>query len=112
MPVGGLLVGVADAEDNCPLVANPDQKNDVGGSPKGDVCDDTDNDGWADKATVFADGLNLATGLLLGNGGVYVGQAPDLSTAQPAGAPEASPATRTGTRLICARTPASARPAA
>src|ERR1051326_3329302 len=37
-----------------------------------------DNDGRADKVTVFADGLNLATGLLLGNGGVYVGQAPAL----------------------------------
>src|SRR5258708_9837530 len=42
------------------------------------ILEDTDNDGRADKVTVFADGLNLATGLLLGNGGVYVGQAPDL----------------------------------
>src|ERR1043166_7107803 len=42
------------------------------------ILEDTDNDGRADKVTVFADGLNLATGLLLGNGGVYVGQAPHL----------------------------------
>src|SRR6266567_8204559 len=42
------------------------------------ILEDTDNDGRADKVTVFADGLNLATGLLLGNGGVYVGQAPEL----------------------------------
>ncbi|MDB6026772.1 MAG: Membrane-bound dehydrogenase domain protein, partial [Verrucomicrobiales bacterium] len=42
------------------------------------ILEDTDNDGRADKVTLFADGLNLATGLLLGNGGVYVGQAPDL----------------------------------
>jgi putative membrane-bound dehydrogenase-like protein len=42
------------------------------------ILEDTDNDGRADKVTIFADGLNLATGLLLGNGGVYVGQAPDL----------------------------------
>src|SRR5580698_10348320 len=42
------------------------------------ILEDTDNDGRADKVTVFADGLNLATGLLLGNGGVYIGQAPDL----------------------------------
>jgi putative membrane-bound dehydrogenase-like protein len=42
------------------------------------ILEDTDNDGRADKVTVFADGLNLATGLQLGNGGVYVGQAPDL----------------------------------
>jgi len=42
------------------------------------ILEDTDNDGRADKVTVFAEGLNLATGILYGNGGVYVGQAPDL----------------------------------
>src|SRR5438477_8957699 len=42
------------------------------------ILEDTDGDGRADKVTIFADGLNLATGLALGNGGVYVGQAPDL----------------------------------
>jgi putative membrane-bound dehydrogenase-like protein len=42
------------------------------------ILEDTDADGRADKSTLFADGLNLATGLLLGNGGVYVGQAPFL----------------------------------
>ena len=42
------------------------------------ILEDTDNDGRADKVTVFAEGLNLATGLLLGNGGAYVGQAPEL----------------------------------
>lgn len=42
------------------------------------VLEDTDGDGRADKVTVFADGFNLATGLALGNGGVYVGQAPHL----------------------------------
>jgi putative membrane-bound dehydrogenase-like protein len=55
------------------------------GAPKGakgrdriKILEDTDGDGKADKVTVFADGFNLATGLQLGNGGVYVGQAPDL----------------------------------
>src|SRR6478752_8272634 len=42
------------------------------------ILEDTDNDGHADKVTVFADGLNLATGLLLGYGGAFVGQAPHL----------------------------------
>ena len=42
------------------------------------ILEDTDGDGRADKVTVFADGLNLATGILLGNGGVYVGQAPEF----------------------------------
>ncbi len=55
------------------------------GAPKGakprdriKILEDTDGDGRADKVTIFADGLNLATGIALGNGGVYVGQAPDL----------------------------------
>src|SRR6266516_7972146 len=42
------------------------------------ILEDTDADGRADRVTVFADGLNLATGLQLGNGGVYVGQAPEF----------------------------------
>src|SRR6266404_1090197 len=42
------------------------------------VLEDTDGDGRADKVNVFADGFNLATGIQLGNGGVYLGQAPNL----------------------------------
>jgi putative membrane-bound dehydrogenase-like protein len=42
------------------------------------ILEDTDNDGRADKVTVFTGGLNLATGILIGGGGVYVGQVPDL----------------------------------
>ncbi|MCI0538564.1 MAG: c-type cytochrome [Verrucomicrobiales bacterium] len=42
------------------------------------ILEDTDADGRADRISVFADGLNLATGILLGHGGVYVGQAPHL----------------------------------
>jgi putative membrane-bound dehydrogenase-like protein len=42
------------------------------------ILEDTDNDGRADKVTIFKDGLNLATGLQLGYGGVFVGQAPHL----------------------------------
>src|SRR3954453_16838459 len=57
-----------------PLGAAPGTK----GRDRIKILEDTDNDGRADKVTVFADGLNLATGLALGNGGVYVGQAPDF----------------------------------
>jgi putative membrane-bound dehydrogenase-like protein len=57
-----------------PLGAKPGEK----GRDQVKVLEDTDNDGRADKVTVFADGLNLASGLALGNGGVYVGQAPHL----------------------------------
>lgn len=42
------------------------------------ILEDVDGDGRADKVTLFADGLNLATGILLGYGGAFVGQAPHL----------------------------------
>ena len=42
------------------------------------ILEDTDNDGVADKSTVFADGLYLPTGIELANGGCYVGQSPDV----------------------------------
>ena len=42
------------------------------------ILEDTDGDGRADKATVFVEGLNLASGLAVGHGGVFVGQAPYL----------------------------------
>ncbi len=38
------------------------------------VLEDTDADGIADKSTIFVEGLNIPTGLELGDGGVYVGQ--------------------------------------
>ncbi len=55
-----------------PLGAKPGEK----GRDRIKILEDTDADGVADKVTVFADGFNLATGLALGNGGAYVGQAP------------------------------------
>jgi putative membrane-bound dehydrogenase-like protein len=42
------------------------------------ILEDTNADGRADRVHVWADGLNLATGILLGDGGAYVGQAPHL----------------------------------
>ena len=42
------------------------------------ILEDTDADGVADKVHVWADGLNLATGIVLGDGGAYVGAAPNL----------------------------------
>ncbi len=40
------------------------------------ICEDTNGDGKADKFTVFADKLNIPTGLVLVNGGVIVSQPP------------------------------------
>ena len=42
------------------------------------ILSDTDGDGRADTARDFVDGLNLATGLAFGHGGVYVLQVPYL----------------------------------
>lgn len=57
-----------------PLGAKPGQKP----RDRIKILEDTDGDGRADKATVFADGFNLLSGILVGNDGVYVGQAPDF----------------------------------
>ncbi|MFV1968381.1 MAG: PVC-type heme-binding CxxCH protein, partial [Pirellulaceae bacterium] len=42
------------------------------------ICEDIDGDGRADKFTDFVDGLNLATGIAFGHGGVFVLQVPYL----------------------------------
>ncbi len=42
------------------------------------ILEDTDGDGKADKFTVFADGLNIPSGIAVGSGGVWVANAPDL----------------------------------
>src|SRR5206468_9326649 len=42
------------------------------------ILEDTDADGRAEKVTVFADGLNIPTGVATGYGGVWVLNAPDL----------------------------------
>jgi uncharacterized protein len=59
-----------------------DYPNDV--SPNGvgrdriKILEDTNGDGRADSFTVFADGLNIPTGLVFTNGGVIVSRAPDF----------------------------------
>jgi putative membrane-bound dehydrogenase-like protein len=40
------------------------------------ICEDTNGDGKADKFTIFAEGLNIPTGLVFANGGVIVSQPP------------------------------------
>jgi putative membrane-bound dehydrogenase-like protein len=42
------------------------------------ICEDTDGDGKADRFHDFVDGLNLATGVALGHGGVFVLNVPYL----------------------------------
>jgi putative membrane-bound dehydrogenase-like protein len=42
------------------------------------VLEDTDGDGKADKFSIFADGLNIPSGIAVGHGGVWVANAPDI----------------------------------
>jgi len=42
------------------------------------IFEDANDDGKADRCTVFADGLHLPIGIELGDGGVYVSQMPNL----------------------------------
>jgi putative membrane-bound dehydrogenase-like protein len=42
------------------------------------VLEDTDGDGKADRFTIFAEGLNIPSGIAVGNGGVWVANSPDI----------------------------------
>jgi putative membrane-bound dehydrogenase-like protein len=42
------------------------------------VLEDTDGDGRMDKSTIFADGLNIPSGIAVGHGGVWVANSPDI----------------------------------
>ena len=59
------------------------------------IFEDTDGDGTLDKRKVFAEGLNLVSGIEVGMGGVWLGAAPyllfipiDTKTDKPAGPPQ------------------------
>ncbi len=66
-----------------PLGAKPGER----GRDRIKILEDTDGDGRADKVTVFADGFSLATGILVGHGGVFLGQAPNVLFLQDTNAP-------------------------
>lgn len=42
------------------------------------VLEDTNGDGRTDKVTIFAEGLNIPSGIAVGYGGVWVANAPDI----------------------------------
>ena len=72
-----------DARGRMWVVETNDYPNRVlpAGTPGSDrvlILEDTNRDGKADKSTVFADGMNLATSLVFVNGGLIVAQAPDI----------------------------------
>src|SRR5690606_1609839 len=49
---------------------------DSGGKDRIKILEDTDDDGRADRVTIFADGMNIPTGFTFAEGGVVVVQAP------------------------------------
>jgi putative heme-binding domain-containing protein len=42
------------------------------------ILEDTDGDGKVDKVTIFAEGLNIPSGIAVGHGGVWVANAPNI----------------------------------
>jgi len=56
----------------------PNERKESSGSDYVLRCEDTDNDGKADKFTKFADGLSIPTGMVFANGGLIVSQAPHM----------------------------------
>jgi putative heme-binding domain-containing protein len=42
------------------------------------IIEDTDGDGRADRFKIFADGLNIPSGIAVGHGGVWVANSPDI----------------------------------
>lgn len=64
------------------VIETVDYPNEIKEEDQGDdrikILEDTDGDGKADKATIFADKLNIPTSFVFVNGGVLVSQAPSF----------------------------------
>jgi putative membrane-bound dehydrogenase-like protein len=71
-----------DERGRCWVAETSDYPHDVRRDGKGSdritICEDTNGDGRADKFTVFAEGLNIPTSIVLINGGAIVAQPPQL----------------------------------
>jgi len=71
-----------DAQGRLWVLESVDYPNDFAPDRKGNdrikIVEDTDGDYKADKTTLFADGLNMPTSLVLYKDGVIVSQAPDI----------------------------------
>jgi putative membrane-bound dehydrogenase-like protein len=69
-----------DERGRCWVVETRDYPHGVTDSGEGQdsvkICEDTDGDGRADKFTVFADKLNLPTGIVFARGGIIISQPP------------------------------------
>ena len=80
-PIGNPVAMAVDGKGRVWVSTMPTYPQYYPGKPPEDklvILEDTDGDGTADRHTVFADGLHLAAGFELGDGGVYVAQQPNL----------------------------------
>ena len=80
--IGKPIAMAWDARGRCWVATTSDYPHGVNpdgvGNDKIIICEDTDGDGKADKFTVFADKLNIPTGLCFVNGGLMVAQPPNF----------------------------------
>jgi putative membrane-bound dehydrogenase-like protein len=80
--IGKPIAMAWDARGRCWVACTSDYPHGVSpdnvGNDKIIICEDTDGDGKADKFTVFADKLNIPTGLCFSNGGLIVSQPPNF----------------------------------
>ncbi|MEK0446820.1 MAG: hypothetical protein RLZZ399_2141 [Verrucomicrobiota bacterium] len=78
--IGKPIAMAWDARGRCWVAVTSDYPHGVNPSGPGNdkiiICEDTDGDGRADRFTVFAEGLNIPTGLCFVNGGLMVAQPP------------------------------------
>lgn len=80
-PLANPVSATFDAKGRMWVSTMPSYPNYSPGNPPNDkiiILEDTNADGIADKHSVFADSLYLPLGFELGDGGVYVTQAPDF----------------------------------
>ena len=80
-PIGNAVAMAIDGKGRVWVSTMPTYPQYYPGKPPEDklvILEDTDHDGKADRHTVFADGLHLAAGFELGDGGAYVAQQPNL----------------------------------
>ena len=78
--IGKPIAMAWDERGRCWLAETSDYPHEVAengvGGDRIRICEDTDGDGKADKFTVFAEGLNIPTGLVFSQGGLIVSQPP------------------------------------
>src|ERR1041384_5289923 len=69
-----MIAGVSGSPKASSIPANPPAP----GGTRGKILEDTQGTGRADRIRVFADGLNIPTGVAVGYGGVWILNSPDL----------------------------------